>query len=213
MNRTVLSTPGMIALALIVGCTSGRQYDAIVRVETEQVRGKAVIKLHYFLNGRHIGVGEDAVQRLKRMTVNAGDTIKITLPESDEGPRWWAMSSRILGAWLPAGATIHFFSGNKKVPIDHTLVFRDPDQPDNVEYVWDGRSLGRGEEGLAAVGKLRIEQGCTILIVYDFCIMPGGRLPLWCDDHPMERILDRWRATLGCRFIGGLFDLWEVFNY
>jgi len=201
----------LLVLLAVGACGGVSRPDVTIRVESEHRPGMFP-KISYYCNESYVGIGEQAVRTLEAMHLSRKDYVKVVLPRDDDLLSLCFMSSRVLARWIIAGADIQICNGDESLDIKHTVVLKgyDPLKAPEIEYVFDSENLGQDGHGLNKLREVPVEPGCTILVVYDYCLMPSSFGPSLMDDHPFYAILERWQAT--CRVLG-VMDEYAAFHY
>jgi len=198
-----------VLLALLSGCTGQSPYTVVVSVQKEQVEGPPGITTRYYINGEHVGCGEDAVQLLMDRPMSEADRVKVVLAPNDKPFDFWSISGRLVAQWVVSGAEVDFYSGADKIQIDHIIVLKDVRHytGENTAYYFNGCFMGRGDAGIRNLGSARVADGSAILIVSDYRMGGGEGIAVPRADDPWRILLRRWKHKNGCT-VYRKHDMW-----
>ena len=191
-----------VLLALVTGCAAKSCNTVVVSVQTEQLKDKAIVLTHYYINGEYVGNGEDAVQLLMDRPVSEGNRVKVVLAPNDKPFDWWSISGRLVARWMVSGAKVDFYSGGDKIQIDHIVVLKDVRlyNGENTAYYLNASFMGRGDAGIRNLASARVADGSAILIVSDYRMGGGEHFAVPRADDPWTVLIDRWKHKNGCTF-------------
>jgi len=204
-----------LTLVLCVGCSRGHREEPLRGYLEEPLRGSHRLTWYmdarYFLDNVIMGPGNLALEEIKELNWAPGALLQIDVPDPDAEHLIPNTESDFIRALLEKGVRIEFVHHDEPMQVRFIVVradkgkrlqpdrscgppssgVDDPGDPEAWTYFLDGRFLGEGPRGIAALKVAEFREGERLLVIYPWVNTPAS--PPFQHEVPLRPVIDQWR--------------------